>query len=128
MNKLYIDGENFLFKAKDVLKEAKLIKSKPDITHLKISYLSKILSKEGKIGKVQFYAAKLHRHNNSRSLLKKSEILIESQRRLKRYLTNDGVDFIVSGHVRLQSFIPAGRNRPEEAIFKEKRCGCALGC
>ncbi|MCL2002120.1 NYN domain-containing protein [Candidatus Saccharibacteria bacterium] len=120
MNKLYIDGENFLFKAKDILKAAKLIKGKPDITHLKMSHLRNILDQEGKIEKVQFYAAKLHKHHNSRSLLKKSELLIESQRRLKRYLTNDVVDFILSGHVRLQSYIAANRNHSEEAIFKEK--------
>jgi uncharacterized LabA/DUF88 family protein len=120
VNKLYIDGENFLFKVKDVLKNAKLIKGKSDITRLKISHLKAILSREGAIHKVQFYSARLRRHDNSPSLLKKSEILIESQRQLKRYLTNDGVDFIISGNVRLQSFIAGTRRHPEKALFKEK--------
>jgi uncharacterized LabA/DUF88 family protein len=120
MNKLYIDGENFLFKVADILKKAKLIKEKSDITRLKISHLKDILSKRNKITETQFYAAKLHLYTESKSLRKKSETLIESQRRLKRYLTNDKAKFIMSGHVRLQSFVPADKNHREKVLFKEK--------
>ena len=120
MNRLYIDGENFLFKVADILKANKLIKEKSDITKLKISYLKELLSRQKKIDGVSFYAAKLHKYTESKALEKKSVVLIESQRRLKRYLTNDGVDFITSGHVRLQSFVPAGKTRREKVSFKEK--------
>ncbi|MDR2063913.1 MAG: NYN domain-containing protein [Candidatus Nomurabacteria bacterium] len=120
MNKLYIDGENFLFKVADILKSAKLIKEKSDITKLKISQLKTALSRQDKITKVQFYAAKLHKYVESKSLERKSEVLIESQRRLKRYLTNDGVEFTISGHVRLQNFLPAKNGKREQVLFKEK--------
>jgi len=120
MNRLYIDGENFLFKVADILKSAKLIKEKSDITRLKVSYLKDILGKVNKIGQVQFYSAKLHFYTESNTLRKKSEILIESQRRLKRYLTNDGAEFVMSGHVRLQNFVPADKNHREKVSFKEK--------
>jgi len=120
MNRLYIDGENFLFKVADILKANKLIKEKSDITKLKISYLKELLSKQKKINDISFYAAKLHKYKESKTLERKSEVLIEAQRRLKRYLTNDNVSFITSGHVRLQSYIPADKKHREKVSFKEK--------
>jgi uncharacterized LabA/DUF88 family protein len=120
MNKMYIDGENFLFKVADILQQSKIIKEKSDITKLKLSYIKNETLEMHKINSVQFYAAKLHQYSNSKSLEKKSGILIESQRRLKRYLENDGVKFIMSGHVRLQNYVAARKGMREKVTFKEK--------
>ena len=120
MNKLYIDGENFLFKVAEILKKYDLIKDKSEITKVKISHLVSIIENLYKVDKVVFYTARLHKYTESKSLAKKSEQLIETRRRLKRYLTNDGVEFITSGNVRLQEYIPAKTGRRERALFKEK--------
>lgn len=120
MNYLYIDGENFLFKVAEILKINKLIGEKSDITKIDIGYLKDIVAKKDKIAKINFYAARLHKYRESKELEKKSGALIESQRRLKRHLVNSGVDFIMSGHVRLQSFMPATKRRREKTVFKEK--------
>jgi uncharacterized LabA/DUF88 family protein len=120
MNKMYIDGENFLFKVADILKANKLIKEKSDIKKFKISHLTTVISKQIKIDQTLFYAAKLHKYTESKSLERKSSVLIESQRRLKRYLTNDKALFITSGHVRLQNYIPARNGQREKVLFKEK--------
>lgn len=120
MNRLYIDGENFLFKVAGILKTHRLIKEKSDIIKLKISLIKGHLAEHKKIDDINFYAAKLHKYSESKSLERKSNILIESQRRLKRYLSNDGINFITSGHVRLQSYIPADKGHREKVAFKEK--------
>jgi len=120
MNTLYIDGENFLFKVSDILKADAQIKEKSEIVRLKVSHLGEVLSAQEPVERTRFYSAKLHKYTNSKSLERKSETLIESQRRLKRYLTNDGVDFILGGHVRLQDYIPASKDSREKAMFKEK--------
>lgn len=117
---LYVDGENFLFKVADILKANGSIRHKPEITKFYFSRLLKSALSEHNVNEVRFYAAKLHQHNNTRALLEQSKKVIESQRRLKRSLMNDGVNFIISGHVRLQEMVPAQGKQHARFIFKEK--------
>lgn len=117
---LYVDGENFLFKVADVLKKSGNVKHKPEITKFHFSELMKSALSEYKVDETRFYAAKLHLHKDTKALEKQSMTVIESQRRLKRNLMNDGVDFIISGHVRLQDTVPAKKGKPARYIFKEK--------
>lgn len=117
---LYIDGENFLFKASRVLKSSGKIKHKTDIKKYYFSVLVKYALAEFKIDETRFYAAKLHLHKDTKALEAQSKKVIESQRRLKRCLMNDNVNFITSGHVRLQDIIPARSGKPAQYVFKEK--------
>lgn len=117
---MYIDGENFLFKAADVLKKSGTINHKPDITKFHFSALVESALNEYKVDEIRFYAAKLHLHRDTDALKKQSEKVIESQRKLKRSLMNDSVNFIISGHVRLQDTIPSKFGKPARYIFKEK--------
>lgn len=117
---LYVDGENFLFKVADVLKANGDIKSKSDITKFNLSTLCETALSEYPIDERRFYAARVHLHRDTPALERKSRIIIESQRRLKRSLMNDGNVFVMSGNVRLQETVPAVANKPAGYIFKEK--------
>jgi uncharacterized protein (TIGR00288 family) len=117
---LYVDGENFLFKTADVLKGSQLIHHKSDIVKFNFSMLRDTALSEYVIDEMRFYAAKVHLHRESPALERKSRQIIESQRKLKRSLTNDGVDFITSGNVRLQETVPATGSTPAQYTFKEK--------
>src|SRR3990167_3145213 len=88
---LFIDGENFLYKIEDVLK----LKS-PRISSAKTTNvnLDKLFTKplEGfKLDRKIFYAAKLKVHSETQ---KKSQELIDKQRRLKSSLTKQGFEFV----------------------------------
>lgn len=117
---LYVDGENFLFKVADILKANKNVRYKYEITQFSFAMLCETALSEHSVDDRKYYAAKVHFHDDTPELAKKSNQIIESQRRLKRNLTNDGTSFISSGNVRLQDIIPATRNSPVKYIFKEK--------
>jgi len=117
---LYIDGENFLFKVSDLLKNADKIRQKSDISKFKFSIICDTALGDFSISSCKYYAAKVHLFNDTKFLEAKSKEIIESQRRLKRSLTNDGVESIMSGNVRLQEIIPAINKKPAKYIFKEK--------
>lgn len=117
---LYIDGENFLFKVADVLRKNNDIRHKSEITKFNVSMLCETALSEYDISEKRFYAAKVHLHKDTPALERKSLQIIESQRRLKRSLTNDGTNFIASGNVRLQEVLPATGNTPAQFVFKEK--------
>ncbi len=112
---LFIDGENFLFPVAEILRARGIIQRKSDIKNYSIVSLIQSALKSFTISKTKFYAGKIHIPMTYPALVKKSELLAESQRRLKRSLTNQGVEFIIAGNVRLQN-ITNGAN----PVFKEK--------
>jgi uncharacterized LabA/DUF88 family protein len=116
---LFIDGENFLFSVAEVLKNTNRIKHKSQITRLSINSLVSSALKDFNVGKVKFYAGKIHIPNDVPELVEKSKIVAETQRRLKRYLTNENIEFILSGHVRLQDTKVNHRGKLH-GVFKEK--------
>lgn len=115
---LFVDGENFLFRVSEILKDEKKIKHKSDITHFDLVQLCANALSDFVIAEKRFYAARLHVYKDHPGLIKKSQAIVESQRRLKRNLSNQGVDFIISGHVRLQEVLKT--NGKSQAVFKEK--------
>ncbi|MEI6228794.1 MAG: NYN domain-containing protein [Candidatus Saccharibacteria bacterium] len=130
---LYIDGENFLFKVADLLRNDGKIRQKSEIIKFKFSMICKSALSDFSVSSCKFYAAKVHLQDTNNidmpssvkpldieTLKIKSELIIESQRRLKRSLMNDKVEFIMSGNVRLQEIIPSVGKKPAKFIFKEK--------
>lgn len=115
---LFIDGENFLFPVAKVLKDNGLIQHKSDIQKYSIRSLTDAALKELPIHKTRFYAGKINIPAGQSELAQKSHTLAESQRRLKRSFTNQGVDFIMAGNVRLQA--TKSENGRTVGVFKEK--------
>ena len=100
---LFIDGENFHFKAEKVI---------PDVVlaNLDIKKLIDIVLKETPPDKTNFYSAKLHEHAGT---LKKSHGLIKLQRILKTKLEQQDIEFIMAGNVR-------GQKVGSKIVFHEK--------
>lgn len=116
---LFIDGENFLFSVAKILKSQGLIKHKSEIQKFSINSLIKDALLDFSIHRSLFYAGKIHIPKQFPELAVKSSIVAESQRRLKRYMSNEGVEFITSGHVRLQD-TKVDEHGKMRGIFKEK--------
>jgi len=107
---LFIDGENFIYKIKQALKEEGLGKHKIDLALININELFKKSLKGFNISRKIFYNARLHFHKNTP---RKSEELIKLQRKLRNTLINQGYEFIIAGNVRAQSV-------GSRVVFREK--------
>ena len=107
---LFIDGENFLHKIEEVLKQNALYKDKARLSSIDINQLFKVPLKGFKIHRKLFYVAKLHLHKET---LNKSEELIKFQRKLRNNLVNQDYEFIIAGNVRAQKV-------DNKVVFREK--------
>ena len=107
---IFIDGENFLHKIEEVLKQEGLYKNKKTLASINIDKLFKIPLKGFKVHRKLFYVAKLHLHQET---LTKSEELIKVQRKLRNNLVNQGYEFIIAGNVRAQKV-------DNKVVFREK--------
>lgn len=111
---LFIDGENFLFKVEDALREAGIPKHKIDTTRLDLSSLITEVLSGYKIARKTFYAAKLRMFEETKE---KSRMLIHKQRVLKQNLEKQGFEFLIAGNVRPQPITTDGKTT---YVFKEK--------
>lgn len=107
---LFIDGENFLHKVKEVLLERKVDVGKIDLSKFDFNLLLNKSLEEYKIHRKIFYAAKLHFHKETKE---KSTELILFQRHLKTNLEKQGFEFLIAGNVRCQKI-------GNKVIFREK--------
>lgn len=96
---LFIDGENFLYKIEDTLREAGTPKNKINVTTINLASLIASALPDYAITKKLFYSAKLKLFPETK---KKSEELIQKQRTLKTNLEKQGFEFVLAGNVRLQ--------------------------
>ena len=106
---LFVDGENFLHKIKEIVSDEKIGTFK-DISNIDFQKLLSSTLPKLKFSRKLFYAAKIHAHPQTRT---KSIQLIELQRRLKANLEKQGFEFIIAGNVRAQSI-------GNKIIFREK--------
>lgn len=107
---LLIDGENFLYKVEDVLREEGIDKTKVDLALIDLDNLTRDALKGFSIQRKIFYASRLHLHPATK---RKSKELIKTQRKLRNNLLKLGYEFIIAGNVRAQKV-----NR--KIIFREK--------
>lgn len=107
---LFIDGENFLHKIRDVLKQEGSSKTREDLPTISLEVLFKDALKDFKISGKKFYSSKIHSHQET---LKKSEELIKLQRKMRNALVNQGCEYIIAGNVR-------GQKVGKEIVFSEK--------
>lgn len=107
---LFIDGENFLHKVEEVLKEEGLDKSKVDLALIDLNKLFADPLKGFDISRKIFYTSRLHFHPETN---KKSEKLIKFQRKLRNNLVKQEYEFIIAGNVRAQKV-------GDKVVFREK--------
>lgn len=111
---LFIDGENFIHKVKEVLKAKKISREKLDPSKLDLKKIFEGVLGGFEIDKKIFYAARLHENKET---LDKSRELIKFQRNLKTNLEKQGFQFVIAGNVRAQK-VKDGKK--EKIIFREK--------
>lgn len=107
---LFIDGENFIYKIEQVLREQGIDKHKIDLASINLSELFKESLKGFNIARKIFYNARLHFHKETP---RKSEELIKLQRKLRNTLIEQGYEFIIAGNVRAQKI-------DGKVVFREK--------
>jgi len=107
---LFIDGENFIYKIEQALKEQGIDKHKIDLTSINLNKLFKESLKGFNISRKIFYNARLHFHKDTP---RKSEELIKLQRKLRNTSINQGYEFIIAGNVRAQKI-------DGKVVFREK--------
>lgn len=107
---LFVDGENFLHKVRDVLKTEGLDRTQVDLAKIDLNKLLTEPLKGFKIKRKIFYVSRIHFHPETK---KKSEELIKFQRSLRNSLVTQGFEFIIAGNVRAQKV-------GNTVVFREK--------
>lgn len=98
---VYIDGQNFLYKAADVLIAAGRIEDKQELHNLSVrSLLEKVLQEKDLV--IKFYGAKLKKYSGSPQLQEKTTRMIDSNRKLKNTLNKEKIQCIDGGKLKLR--------------------------
>lgn len=114
---LFIDGENFLHKVEEVLKEERIDKNKLGLALIDLNKLFKEPLKVFNIHRKIFYVSRLHFHPETK---KKSLELIKFQRKLRNNLVKQGYEFVIAGNVRAQEV-------GKKIVFREKGVDVKIG-
>lgn len=116
-NKLvYIDGENTFFQIFDTLRYKRMAKYRDDLTKFDMRWLlGQVLS--GKT-KAYYYGTKLKEEDSSPELLERTRRMIDHKRRWIGYLSNQGIDFVSAGELRIRDTSSA--NEQTNLTFAEK--------
>lgn len=114
---LFIDGENFLHKVEEVLKEEGIAKDTLDLALIDLDKLFKEPLKAFSISRKIFYVSRLHIHPETK---KKSLELIKFQRKLRNNLVKQGFEFVIAGNVRAQRV-------GDKIVFREKGVDVKIG-
>lgn len=114
---LFIDGENFLHKIEEVLKEEGIDKDKLDLALIDLDKLFKEPLKAFDVSRKIFYVSRLHFHPETK---KKSLELIKFQRKLRNNLVKQGFEFVIAGNVRAQKI-------GDKIVFREKGVDVKIG-
>lgn len=117
---IYIDGENFLHRVEDVLKRTKNITEKTEITKLDIRQLMTQVFSEFSKPEIRYYGTKVRLAGiEDEAVLKRAEVIAESQRRLKRNLVKQNIEFITAGSLRVRE-VHCRQCNKTTPTFKEK--------
>lgn len=116
---VYIDGQNFLYKAADVLIEAGKIKEKQDLHTISIRTLVEKLLEIEKV-EIRFYGTKLKKYTNTQEIEAKSIQMINTQRQLRNTLEKEKIIFINSGKLKLRDGDKCKKCGSQEPHFQEK--------
>lgn len=117
---IYIDGENFLHRVEDSLKVEGIISKKEQITAFALKDFFKAALPDFKSVEIRYYGTKIRTYDiTDKNILKHAQTMVESQRRLKRNFMNQGIDFIISGSLRLRE-TTCYKCKQRSFVFKEK--------
>lgn len=119
---VYIDGQNFLYKASDVLINAGKIQEKQELHTFSFRTLVESLLDEQDT-EIRFYGTKIKRRKSppeTEHIAEKSIAMLDSQRKLRNCLNKQGVIFIESGKLKLRDGDLCKECGAQEKHFQEK--------
>jgi len=116
---VYIDGQNFLYKAAEVLIAAGRIEEKQDLHTFSFRLLFTKLLKDDAL-EIRYYGTRLRRYSEPQEIAEKSRIMLDSQRRLRNSLKSQNVAFIESGNLKLRDGDKCKHCGKQDSHFQEK--------
>lgn len=119
---VYIDGQNFLYKAADVLIAAGKISEKQQLHTFSFRTLIENLLGESGVD-IRFYGTKLKRQKSppeTELIAAKSIAMLDSQRRLRNCLAKQSIIFVESGKLKLRDGDLCKECGSQEKHFQEK--------
>jgi uncharacterized LabA/DUF88 family protein len=117
---VYVDGQNFLYKAAEVLTSAKLVKDKQDVNAIDIKWLlGQVL--EGDF-EVRFYGVKKirRRPDLGKDILTKSRKFADNLRKLRNYLAKANIKYIDAGSLKVRDSDVCKKCGAKDLRFQEK--------
>lgn len=117
---VYIDGENFLHRAEDTLRAKNVITDKSQITHFAVRNLLQSAIDDLGEARILYYGTRVRVAGiDDPIVLQRAKDIAESQRRLKRDLLNQGIEFVVAGSLRVRE-TSCRKCKNTTLVFKEK--------
>lgn len=116
---VYIDGQNFLYKAAGVLIDAGKLTEKQDLHTISLRKLIEEFLGESAI-EIRYYGTKLKQYKNTPEIETKSTTMIDSQRQLRNSLAKQQIAFIESGKLKLRDSDKCRNCGMQDLRFQEK--------
>lgn len=126
--KIYIDGQNFLYKASDILIEAGLISNKDELRKIDIRWIMQNIFMLAEDAEILFFGAKIKNNNNYGEEI--SEKLVrfgQVSRDIRNSLQSQDIKFIESGQLRVRSSDKCHKCGKEDYRLTEKGVDIGLG-
>lgn len=117
--KIYIDGQNFIYKAAEILINNGKIGDKNELTKIDISGLFKNIFDEDL--EILFFGAKVKIVKDyGQDILNKSQKFSDTSRKLRTYLAKNGVIFVESGKLKVRDSDDCKACGNKDYRFQEK--------
>ncbi len=116
-----IDGENLLHQIAHALLAAKKIKHRKDIIKFDLrGLIAAVLSTEPGDLEIIYYTTKIRLVRKTKDLQEKTQSIIDQQRRWKRNLTNQNIQYITAGTLKIRDGLRCRQCGRQEVILQEK--------
>jgi len=117
---VYIDGQNFLYKAAEVLILSGRISNKQELFKIDIAGIIKNIIKSDEII-IRFYGAKIKvRKDKGNDIYIKSRAFSDNSRRMKNTLNNQNIEYVESGNLKLRDSDICKKCGSQDFRFQEK--------
>lgn len=102
-NIVYIDGQNFLYKAAEFLIEAGVISDKQELVAIDIDYILHTILPDEKFEARYYGVKKINRRKEySEEILQKSITFSENLRRTRNFLSKQGIEYVPVGSLKVR--------------------------
>ena len=120
-NIVYIDGQNFLYKAAEILIEKDIIRDKQELTSIDIRFLFENIF-QGEDLQIRFYGVKKikRRYDLGEDVLNKSIRFSDNLRRVRNSLNSQGIDYIEVGKLKIRDSDVCKNCGSKDYRFQEK--------